>query len=85
MIPQRFGNTPSAKELASVAGGSLFQSPSCLLGCKRPKDFVSVSWDKKENSFSYAGGKQPLESLDYNGLTKALYKVKFKSCDNSFA
>ena len=80
LIPQRFSNTPLAKELALVAGGRPFQSPSCLLECKRPKDFVSVSWDKKVNSCSYAGGKQPLESLDYNGLTKALSKVEFKSC-----
>lgn len=61
LIPQRFSNTPTAKELALVAGNRPFQSPSCLLQCKKPTDFVSVSWDKKVNSCSYAKGKQPLE------------------------
>lgn len=80
LIPQRFSNTPTAKELALVAGNRPFQSPSCLLQCKKPTNFVSVSWDKKVNSCSYAKGKQLLESLDFNGLTKALSKVEFKSC-----
>lgn len=80
VIPQRYGNTPFPKDLAKVAGGKPFQSPSCLLGCERPENFVSVAWDKKVNFCSYAKGKQPLESLDYNGLTSALSKVQFESC-----
>ena len=80
MVPQRYGNTPTPKELAMVAGNKPFQSPSCLLGCKRPETFCSVSWDKKVNSCSYAKGKRPLETLNYNGLTEALSKVIFESC-----
>lgn len=78
LIPQRFSNTPSPKELASVAGGKAFQSPSCLLNCVRPTDFVSVSFDKKVNSCSYASGKQPLKTLDYKGLIDALNAVEWK-------
>lgn len=80
VIPQRFGNTPTPKQLASIAGGKPFQSPSCLLGCKRPENFVSVSWDKKVNSCSYAPNKQALKSLDYKGMTEALNNVIWKSC-----
>lgn len=80
LIPQRFNDTPTPQQLACVANGEKFQSPSCLLRCERPKHFASISWDKKVNWCSYAGGKQPLESLDYNGLVSALEKVQFTSC-----
>ncbi len=80
LVPQRFKNTPTAKDLAIVSGNEAFQSPSCLLQCKKPERFVSVSWDKKVNFCSYAGGKQPLDSLDFKGLKNALEKIDFKSC-----
>lgn len=80
VIPQRFSNTPTPKHLSVVAGGKPFQSPSCLLGCKRPTEFVSVSWDKKVNSCSYAPNKENLKTLDYKGLTDALKNVNWKSC-----
>ena len=80
LVPQRFKNTPSAKDLVIVSGKEAFQSPSCLLQCKKPERFVSVSWDKKVNFCSYASGKQDLKTLDYNGLEKALKLVSFKSC-----
>lgn len=80
LVPQRFTNTPTSKQLASVADGKPFQSPSCLLKCQRPTTFCSVSWDKKVNSCSFALGKESLESLDYKGLEQALGRVKWKSC-----
>lgn len=80
LVPQRFSNTPSPKQLASVAGGKPFQSPSCLLKCQRPTNFCSVSWDKKVNSCSFAPNKVPLETLDYAGLIKALEMVKWEKC-----
>lgn len=82
LVPQRFSNTPTPKELASVAGGKPFQSPSCLLACKRPENFCSVSWDKKVCSCSFAPCKEPLESIDYDGMQTALSKVKWRSCSN---
>ena len=78
--PQRFSNTPTPKQLASVAGGKPFQSPSCLLKCQRPANFCSVSWDKKAHSCSFAPNKVPLETLDYRGLIQALEKVEWKKC-----
>ena len=80
LVPQRFSNTPTPKQLASVADGKPFQSPSCLLKCQRPTNFCSVSWDKKVNSCSFAPGKESLESLDFKGLEKALNQVNWKSC-----
>ena len=80
LVPQRFSNTPSPKQLASVAGGKPFQSPSCLLKCQRPTNFCSVSWDKKVNSCSFAPNKEQLKSLDYRGVIEALEQVKWKSC-----
>ena len=80
LIPLRFSDTPTPQQLASVTNGEEFQSPSCLLRCSRPRRFASISWYKKVNWCSYAGGKQPLESLDYQGLMNALQKVNFTSC-----
>lgn len=80
LIPQRFSGTPTPKQLARIAGGKPFQSPSCLLKCAPPQDFCSVSWDKKVNFCSYAAGKQPLQTLDYQGLMVALANVEFKQC-----
>ena len=80
LVPQRFANTPTPRQLASVAGGKPFQSPSCLLKCQRPSNFCSVSWDKKVNSCSFAPGKVSMESIDDNGLVKALDSVKWGKC-----
>ena len=80
LVPQRFSNTPTPKQLASVADGKPFQSPSCLLKCQRPTNFCSVSWDKKVNSCSFASGKESLGTLDFKGLEQALGRVKWKSC-----
>ena len=80
LVPQRFSNTPTPKQLASVAGDKPFQSPSCLLKCQRPANFCSVSWDKKVNSCSFAGGKQTLRTLDYQGLCQSLEMVKWNNC-----
>lgn len=80
IIPKRFSDTPTPKDLAYITDRKAFQSPSCILKCSIPKEFASVTWDKKVNFCSYASGKEPLESLDFNGMITALEKVKFKSC-----
>lgn len=84
LVPQRFSVTPTPKQLAYVTSNELFQAPSCILGCKIPKNFCSVSWNKKVNFCSYADGKQPLESLTYQGIIDALDRVVFQSCANSY-
>ena len=80
LIPQKYTDMPTPKQLSIIADGKPFQGPSCLLECKMPETFASVSWDKKVNHCSYAPGKEPLATLDYNGLIAALSKVKWQSC-----
>lgn len=80
LIPKRFCNTPTPKQLAIIADGKPFQSPSCLLKCKRPINFVSVSWDKKVNSCSFAPNKEDLKTLDYDGMITALKKINWIPC-----
>ena len=59
LIPQKYSDMPTPKQLSIIANGKPFQSPSCLLGCKSPETFASISWDKRVNHCSYAGGKEP--------------------------
>ncbi len=80
IVPMRFRNTPTPKELAYITDGENFQAPSCIIKCRRPDNFCSVSWDKKVNFCSYAGGKQPLKELTFQGLINAMAKIDFKSC-----
>ncbi len=82
LIPRRFTYEPEPKKLSEIASGEPFQSPACLIGCRQPTEFCSVSWDKKANWCSYAGGKQPLKELTYEGLMNALNQVKFVCCKN---
>lgn len=77
LIPQRYGNTPTPKQLAYVADNKKFQSPACLLQCHRPQRFASVSWDKKVNSCSYAPNKEELSTLDFRGLDEALKRLQW--------
>ena len=65
LVPRKYSDTPTPKQLSIIAAGNSFQSPSCLLGCRMPENFASVSWDKKVNHCSYAPGKEPLASLSY--------------------
>ena len=80
LVPQRFSNSPSPRQLASVAGGKPFQSPSCLLGCRKPDKFCSVSWDKRVNFCSFSPHKVALRSLDFRGLMDGLKDVVWSSC-----
>lgn len=80
LVPQRFSNTPTPKQLSYVTGGTPFQSPSCLLGCKPPENFCSVSWDKKVAPCSFAPCKEPLSALNYAGLHSALRNVRWRPC-----
>lgn len=80
LIPQRFSNIPTSKEVASISGGEPFQSPSCLTKCEAPTQFCSVTWDKLASYCSFSSGKAPLEMLNYKGLCAALDKSQFISC-----
>lgn len=80
LVPRRFSNTPSPEQMSHVTVNEPFLSASCLLKCTPPDNFASVSWDKRVNQCSYAGGKERLENLTFDGLLNALNNVKFKTC-----
>ncbi len=80
LIPQRFSNIPTPKEVGSISGGEPFQSPSCLTKCEAPTHFCSITWDKHASYCSFSSGKAPLEMLNYEGLRNALRKSQFISC-----
>lgn len=82
LIPQKFTDSPSPGMLSAITGGQTFQSPACLLGCRRPENFASVSWDKKVSSCSYAPVKQPLWEITYRGMMDALSRIEWKTCRN---
>lgn len=79
-IPRKFEFTPTATEVAHVAGKKYFQSAGCLSGCAASLRFCSISWDKKVNYCSYSPGKSPLKSLDYAGVINALRDINFRTC-----
>ncbi len=80
LVPQRYSNQPTPKDLSFVTNEKPFQAPSCILECKPPKDFVSISWDKKVNFCSYALEKQELKALNYQGLIASLNAVNWTPC-----
>ncbi|HHU26246.1 MAG TPA: radical SAM protein [Bacteroidales bacterium] len=80
LIPERFANTPTPREVGLTSGGEPFQSPSCLIKCEAPAHFCSVTWDKLVSYCSFAGGKAPLASLTYEGLCTSLSESQFISC-----
>lgn len=81
ILPQKYMDTPSVKEIALVADNKPFQCTSCLTKCKKSPDFVSVSWDKKVSFCSYSNNKSALSSLDYKGLLDSLSQIQW--CDYS--
>ena len=52
-LPMRGRDTPTPEEMATVAGGTAFQSMSCLMACGRSERFCSVGWDKRVAWCSY--------------------------------
>ena len=80
ILPMKYRFCPSPEQIRDIIGGRPFQSPSCLLGCKRPEHYCSVTWNKMVCPCSYSPSKVELEKLTYEGLVDALSKVRFKSC-----
>ena len=83
LVPIRSHDIPSPSQVSYITEGKPFQSPTCLLGCRKPENFCSVSWDKKVNWCSFAKGKIPLRDLSYKGLIQALSLIQFSSCQNT--
>lgn len=80
VLPMKYQFSPSIQQIKEITGGRPFQSPSCLLGCKRPEHYCSVTWDKMVCPCSYSPSKAKLETFSYKGLISALNSISFKSC-----
>ena len=83
LVPIRSQDIPLPHQLLNITEGKPFQSPLCLLGCRKPENFCSVSWDKKANWCSFAKDKKPLRDLSFKGLIQALSLIQFSSCQNT--
>jgi hypothetical protein len=79
-LPMRISDTPTAAEVAEVAGGRPFQSMTCLAGCGRSPRFCSVGWNKTVAWCSYTRSKHPLPALSYEGLLHALANLNLEYC-----
>jgi sulfatase maturation enzyme AslB (radical SAM superfamily) len=79
-LPMRGQDTPTPRELATVAGGPALQSMSCLLACGPSLRFCSVGWDKTVAWCSYTSSRARLEELTYRGLTTAMTGLGLEFC-----
>jgi len=79
-VPRKFEHCPKPEQVAKVAANPYFQSASCLSGCSISYRFCSLSWDKKINFCSYSPSKVFLLEQSFEGIIKALNKIKFKTC-----
>jgi hypothetical protein len=76
----RGDDTPTAEEVARVAGGP-FQSMSCLQACGKSPRFCAVAWDRTVAWCSYTRSRRPLEASTYAALAGALYELDVERCD----
>jgi molybdenum cofactor biosynthesis enzyme MoaA len=79
-LPMRVRDTPTARDLARVAGSERFQSMSCLLGCATSSRFCAIGWDRTVAHCSYTGARRPLESATFAGLMRALDGLTLDFC-----
>lgn len=80
MLPMRGADTPSADEIARVAGGRPFQSMTCLTACAKSPRFCAVAWNKTVAWCSYTASRRPLESLTHAALVRALADLDVIFC-----
>ncbi len=79
-LPMRGMDTPTAKQVARVAGGGPFQSMTCLPGCAKSPRFAAISWDKRIAWCSYTTSRRTLPSLDAAGIHRALTDLDLAFC-----
>jgi MoaA/NifB/PqqE/SkfB family radical SAM enzyme len=79
-LPMRGQDTPTPKELATVAGGERFQSMTCLLGCGPSPRFCSVRWDRTVAWCSYTRTRRVLPKLSYDALMNCLEGLGLEFC-----
>lgn len=79
-LPLRGMDTPTAADLARVAGGGPFQSMTCLARCAPSPRFCAVSWDRTVAWCSYTRERRPLAAPDWPALSAALDGLGLSPC-----
>lgn len=79
-LPMRIYDTPSPDEVASVAGGSRFQSTTCLSACGISRRFCSISADRTVGWCSYTTSRSKLQGLCHADLMHALHDLDLVFC-----
>lgn len=79
-LPMRGANTPTAKQIAQVAGNKPFQSMTCLQFCHASPRFCSIAWDKTVAWCSYTTARRPLKALNAQALEQALQDLSLVFC-----
>lgn len=79
-LPMRGANTPTAKQIAQVAGNQPFQSMTCLQSCHASPRFCSIAWDKTVAWCSYTTARRPLKALNAESLEEALQDLPLVFC-----
>jgi hypothetical protein len=80
LLPMRGRDTPSASEIAQAAGGSAFQSMTCLMACGKSPRFCAIGWDRTVAWCSYTRERRPLGSLTHAALAAALANLGLTFC-----
>jgi MoaA/NifB/PqqE/SkfB family radical SAM enzyme len=79
-LPMRGRDTPTPREVASVAGDRPFQSMTCLTACGKSPRFCSVGWDRSVAWCSYTTARVPLREGTFRGLEVALDGLGLEFC-----
>jgi sulfatase maturation enzyme AslB (radical SAM superfamily) len=79
-LPMRGQDTPTPAQLGAVAGGSRFQSMTCLTRCAPSERFVSIRSNQTVAWCSYTQARRALPTLDFDGLMQALSGLGLTFC-----
>lgn len=85
LLPMRGMDTPSAEQVAGVAGRGRFQSMSCLRACAIQPRFCAIGWDRRVGWCSYTSERRPLSEPSWAGLQAALERLGLRFCGGSEA
>lgn len=79
-LPMRVSDTPTPRQVATVAGDKPFQSMSCLSRCAASPRFCSIGWDQTVAWCSYTSSRAQLKALSYEALCSALTDLGLEFC-----
>ncbi len=83
LLPMRGEDTPSPRDVAFVAGGTRFQSMTCLAACAKSPRFASIAADRTVAWCSYTTARAPLGALTHAALVASLRDLGLTFCGGS--